>query len=348
MKKRIFWQLLTVITALGVTAACSAASAQDATNSDTDTSGAASGSTVDDEGAPTEGTLIDFSIGLLTFSNTVPVYIGLEEGFFEEEGLKVSLQEIQTGPALIAAAVSGDVDVSMANSVSVLQAISQGLPLQLLAPTSYSNSFGEQGKGQGVYVSADSDINGPEDLRGKTIGIISVGNVTDLAIKASLDQLHGIAPTEYELLGIPAADTANAIKSGHIDAGVLVEPFATSALHDGLKFVYDPDVGFGVPEQEFLASVWFTTAPTLEKNSEAIAQFTRAIKKANDFAETHPDVARRVLSEITSVDAALLDEITLPRFSSELHLEGIRNAADSMLTYGFLDEPVDISAIVAE
>src|SRR5690606_4452734 len=72
-------------------------------------------------------------VGIVPVVDVVPLYLGIEKGFFEEEGLDVEPYVAQGGAAIIPAVVSGEQAIGFSNIVSLLLAEENDLPVQVIA-----------------------------------------------------------------------------------------------------------------------------------------------------------------------------------------------------------------------
>src|ERR1700739_2813942 len=90
----------------------------------------------------------------------IPTYVALDEGFYKQEGLDASLVELQA-PAQVTAVLSGNLDCAPIPSGGAQAALS-GAKIEYLV--------GESLKSQWTLTTTQ-DINKPEDLKGKTIGL---------------------------------------------------------------------------------------------------------------------------------------------------------------------------------
>src|SRR5688500_11080403 len=65
-------------------------------------------------------------VGVIPIVDVAPIYLGVEQGFFEEQGLEVELVPGSGGAAAVPGVVSGDYDFSFGNVTSILLASSEG------------------------------------------------------------------------------------------------------------------------------------------------------------------------------------------------------------------------------
>lgn len=84
-------------------------------------------------------------------------------GFFAKYGLKVNVKHLLNGPAVLAALQGGSGDIGYADFYAGINANAQGFKLDLV-----NGRNGNEGD-KVLYVKANSDINTPADLAGKSI-----------------------------------------------------------------------------------------------------------------------------------------------------------------------------------
>ena len=80
-----------------------------------------------------EDGLTPLTVLQITTMDAGPLHLGVEEGFFEEEGLDVDVQIAEAGSAIVPSVVNQESPIGYANAVSDLQAIDQGLDVRFVA-----------------------------------------------------------------------------------------------------------------------------------------------------------------------------------------------------------------------
>lgn len=152
-RKRILGGLAAVVTAGLVLAGCATAGS-------------------DDEGAA-ELIPVTLQLQWLTQAQFAGYYVALEKGYFEDEGLDVTIVPgaVDIVPQDVLA--SGDVDFAVAWVPKALASIEAGAGI-----TDIAQIFERSATLQVAW--ADSGITGPEDLSGKTIGSWGFGNEWEL------------------------------------------------------------------------------------------------------------------------------------------------------------------------
>ncbi|WP_354003030.1 ABC transporter substrate-binding protein [Microbacterium elymi] len=81
----------------------------------------------------TDGEPVAITVASLPTANLASVQLGQQQGFFTDEGLDVTIQNVQSGSAMITGVLGGSFDFIAAGYVPVFTAQSQGLPLKFLA-----------------------------------------------------------------------------------------------------------------------------------------------------------------------------------------------------------------------
>ncbi|MCK9794476.1 ABC transporter substrate-binding protein [Isoptericola sp. 4D.3] len=292
-------------------------------------------------GASGDGGLTPVTVGVIPIVDVAPIYLGVQEGFFEDEGLDVTLELAQGGAAIVPAVVSGEYQFGFSNVTSLLLGSQQGLPLKVVAPGNLTT--GESGKDFAAVVALpDSGIGSAADLAGKTVAVNTLNNIGDTTVRKVVDDAGGDASAvEFVEMGFP--DMPAAVESGQVDAAWILEPHLTRALQSGAEPVA---WNFAETDPNLLIAAYFTSQQQVSEDPETVDAFTAALEQSLTYAEEHPDETRAVLDSYTEIDPAVKDAMVMPRFTAELDEAQLQLLADLGLEYGMFDEPVDVSALM--
>ena len=74
----------------------------------------------DDDGGGGQGEMTSVRVGVIPITPVAPVYLGVEQGCFEREGLRVEPVPARGGAAIVPAVQSGDQQFGFSNSVSLM------------------------------------------------------------------------------------------------------------------------------------------------------------------------------------------------------------------------------------
>src|SRR5688500_10297699 len=101
-------------------------------------------------------------VGVIPIADVAPLYLGMDEGFFEEEGLKIQPQLAEGGAAIVPSVVSGDYQIGFSNTTSLIIAGSKKLPIQIISQGVLGGT-GPDDAWDGVIVPKGSDV---KDIKG--------------------------------------------------------------------------------------------------------------------------------------------------------------------------------------
>ena len=288
-----------------------------------------------------DGGLTPVTVGVIPIVDVAPIYLGVQEGFFEEQGLDVTLELAQGGAAVVPAVVAGEYQFGFSNVTSLLVASSQGLPLKAVAPG--NSTTGAPGEDfSAVVVPEDSDVEDAADLAGRTVAVNTLNNIGDTTIRKVVADAGGDADAvEFVEMGFP--DMPAAVAGGQVDAAWIVEPHLTRALQDGARVVTS---NFAETDPDLLIAAYFTSDQQIAADPDTVEAFTAAMEQSLAYAEEHPDETRAVLDTYTEIDPAVKEAMVMPRFAPGLDAASFQVLADLGLEQGMFDEAVDTSALL--
>ena len=298
-------------------------------------------SSTGDGDAPAGGELRAITVATLPTANLAAIHIGLDQGFFEDEGLDVTTQDVQTGSEMITGALGGTFDFFCVGYVPVFTAVSQGLPIRLIAGNDVGGATADV-DWQITVAGADSPVQSVEDLATATIAVNALKGVAEIAVRASL-QAQGIDDSGIKLTEIPFPEMPAALAQGTVDAAYMPEPFVTGVLAAGGRVA---DTPYAVLGDAFPNGAWGTTQQVIETDPELVAAFTRAITRSLEFAAENPDAVREIIPTYTQVPAETAAVIRLPVFTAELDDALMEELLGYTEKYGVIEDAVSLEELV--
>lgn len=290
-----------------------------------------------------EGESTEVSVGVIPILDVAPIYLGVEQGFFSDRGLDVTMETAQGGAAIAPAVVSGQHQFGFSNNTSMLLAQAQGLPLKIVAPGSSSTS--EVGEDfAGVVVNGDSDIDSAADLAGRSVAINTLNNISDTVVRESVRK-DGGDPTDIDFVELAFPDMPAAVAEGRVDAAFVVEPFLAISEGQGAR---DVASAYALPTEDLSVATYFTSEEVISSDPELVEAFGAAMVESQEYAAENPDEVRRIITTYTEIDEALVEELTLPAFPSEVNTDSIQVLADLALEDGLLEQEADVEALMHE
>lgn len=209
-----------------------------------------------------------------------PMYVAIEEGYFAEEGIDLTLVTGFGADKVMTAVLSGEAQIGFMGSESSIYTYNEGA-------TDYVVNFAQLTQRAGNFLVArekmpDFDWN---DLRGKYVLGGRKGGMPQMVFEYILKQNNIDPSKDLEInQGIDFGSTAAAFAEGQGDFSIEFEPGATTLEKGGKGFVVaslGADSGY-VPYTAFSAKKSY-----IEKNPDVIQGFTNALQRGMDYVQTH-------------------------------------------------------------
>jgi NitT/TauT family transport system substrate-binding protein len=265
-------------------------------------------------------------------------WVGIDKGFFRDEGLDVEVAGIfNAGAEEMSAFASRSLDVGylgMAPSVTGVANRAASVKAAALA----------NAEGSAIVVKAGSPARTLKDLAGKTVAIPGYGNVQDFLLRRALDAA-GLDAKALTIIVIKPPEMLPALETGQIDAFIAWEPFATKAVTKGAGRVLlrSSEIWKDHP----CCVVAFEDA--VAKGRPAVLQaFLKAHARATAFILANTDEAVRIGVKYTGMDEATvraaLGNIT---YRAELERAPILEYASYLTRLGYIKE-TDPEALLRE
>ena len=215
------------------------------------------------------------------------LFVGMDQGYFEEVGLTVEVYEFQGGPAEIAAMASGDIDISqIGHGAHALCIEGQAAIFQMDHTTSLSDVVvGNKAKG----------INTAADLKGKTVAV-QAGTSSEIILQQALKKA-GLSVDDIKTVEMTVDGMTTAMITGQVDAAAAWSP-NTITLQDQLGENY---VNLG-GNADFLDSAIFpssyiTTTKYAQENKDILVRFAQALNKAHDYRLANQEYMAKLLAK---------------------------------------------------
>jgi NitT/TauT family transport system substrate-binding protein len=280
-------------------------------------------------------------IGLIPIADVAPVFVGIKQGYFKEQGIELEPQFAAGGAAITPAVLSGDFDIGFSNTVSLLIASSKGLPVQIVSQGVLGGPD-ESKPWADVLIPKGSDIKSPKDLEGKTIAANTLNNICEVTINATLEE-KGVDVSKLKYTEIPFPDMIGALEKGRVDAACVVEPFVSQGKAAGMKGI-DPFYAGTAPN--LTVATYFASKELIGSDPELIDRFKTAMEKSLQYAQENPDAVRAVLPEYTQIPKEAAEKINLPSWDADLHEDTIQRLSELSEKYGLIEEQPNLDELI--
>jgi ABC-type nitrate/sulfonate/bicarbonate transport system substrate-binding protein len=281
------------------------------------------------------------NVGVIPIADVAPLYLGIKKGFFKEQNLTVNPKLAEGGAAITPAVLSGDFQIGFSNNISLLIAASKGLPVQVIS----QGVLGGKDKSEAwadLLVPKNGPIKTPKDLEGKTIAVNTLKNICEVTIKASLEK-EGVDVSTLKFIEVPFPDMNAALDAKRVDGACVVEPFVSQGKAGKSKGI-DPFYVNTAPDLS--VATYFTSKQYAEENKDVVERFRTAINKSLDYAQSHPDETRAVLTEYTPIPKEAAQAIKLPIWRSELDTSTIKLLSQLSKKYGLIEKEPDLNQLI--
>lgn len=309
----------------------------DSSNNSSDANGS-------DPSADTSDELIEIIAGVAPSMSSLNLMLGIEQGFFEEEGLDVSTTPTATGAVGIPGLINDEIQVVLGGTSGSIIAVSEGIEVAIVSggPSDHES---EEGPWYGTLVDPDSGIESFKDLEGKTVALNSLNCCWEFWTKEAVEQDGGDS-SALEIVQLPFAQQATALASGQVDAITTQQPFLKEAELDGFVSLGNPAaIAYDNPEN--VNTNYVMALSFIEEHPDVVERWRNALAKSNEYANSNPDKVREAAVEVASLDEDLVEAAPVPFFNHELDLDAIEDEAGWLVKYGVIPEAPSIDELVA-
>jgi len=240
-----------------------------------------------------------------------PLYVAIEEGFFEDEGLEVKLTTIPGGDKTMTALLSDGIDIALIGAETSIYVASQN-------PNDAVVNFAQLTQTDGTFLVAREDVKDFdwEMVKGSTFLGQRVGGMPQMAGEFVLKN-NGIDPQKDLTLiqNIDFANIASAFASGTGDYVQLFEPTASMFEEQGVGKIV---ASFGEELGAIPYTVFMAKESKFKNDKEMIESYTKALYKAQKwvYEQSAEKVAKSISPYFEDTDLKLIETV-VERYSSQ-------------------------------
>ena len=276
-----------------------------------------------------------------------PLYVALENGYFEDEGLEIELILTPGADKVSAAVLSNDVEIGFAGAESAIYVYDQD-------EADYLQIFAGLTKRDGQFIVARDNYDdfSLEELYGKEI---LVGRSTGMP---SLNFLNGLKNMGIDIdkininYSVEFAALSGSFIGGTGDFVNLFEPNATSLEEQGYGTVV---ASVGEMSGEVPYTAFYARKSYIEENSDVIEAFTKAIARGIEYTLENDSkiVAENIIEQFPDTDVSELT-LMIDRYKEYdcwlenpfVNEEIFTNLEDFLIDFDLIDEYVPYEDLV--
>ena len=214
------------------------------------------------------------------------LYVAIEKGYYEEEGLKVNIRFPSNANDAISLVAAGQADIGLYYQQDVIQArAQQDVPVKSIGAV-------VQGPLNIVLSLKEKGITSAGDMVGKTIGY--AGTELSEALIRSIMQYVGADYSDVTMIDV-GFDLMSSMTTGNVDAtiGCLVNHEVPQMEEEGFSVNWFDLDDYGVPT--YYEGIFLASDETIANDSETLQAFLRASAKGFADMKADPEAALATL-----------------------------------------------------
>lgn len=228
---------------------------------------------------------------------TAPIYMAVDQGFFQKYGLELDFVQLTGGSQVAQALAGGSLQISSGGMGAMLETVLKDAGVKIVG-TLYPWHF--------FQIYSQPEIKTPQELRGKTIAGSSPGASSDIAIVETMEKYQMQPDKDYNITYVGGTrERVLALQQKIADAAIISPPNGLVAAKSGFNKVVDlieQKIPFGYSgigaNQKFA-----------NENPEIMVNYFKAYAEGMATAKTSKSLAKQTLAKWLNVkDDDVLEE----------------------------------------
>jgi ABC-type nitrate/sulfonate/bicarbonate transport system substrate-binding protein len=272
-----------------------------------------------------------------------PVDVGIAKGLFAARGVAVEIVAFQGAAKMQQAMVAGAIDLSIGSGSSMINVL-KGVPSICIAETTAAPVE------VGIVVAYDSPMRSAEDLKGKKIGVATVGSVTEW-MAFELARVKGWGPKGVVTVAVGGNQgNIGALRSKLVDAVVI-------DIGVGLELEQKKEARLLLPcsdyVRDFIMHVIYGSKQITEEKPDAVRGFLAGWFEAVAFMRENRAAAIDIVSPVTGLTRPVMEkeyDLVMPAMSPDGRFDrkGLAAIARSFVDLGMSDKEPDMALLYTE
>ena len=270
------------------------------------------------------------------FGVVTPTLVGIEKGYFKQNGLDAELIPFKGGPDLLKGVLSGSADIGITGATDPLVFRERGTTIRALATVVEKNHF---------TLTVVPKVKRLEDLKGGTIGCTVVGSTTWVFARMLAKKMNWDPEKDVRIVGVGGLDAQMAaLKRGEIqgtifgDAGVVIE--AEGAGHILMRL--------DELTPQWISLVAYSTDDIIKAKRDVVGRALKSIFQGARFCRDNAGESIKIASKAIGWPEAPTKrayELIRPLLSTDgrMDLDAMKFMQDTLLELGILKTRLPLS-----
>jgi ABC-type nitrate/sulfonate/bicarbonate transport system substrate-binding protein len=289
---------------------------------------------------------VQIDYGIPTDCCGVNVRFGIEKGFFAEEGMDVTVRVIFGGPEISAAYHSGELKIGELGTPPGITAIGNGQRFKIIGSG--------LPRGVGLFFLVRAGVKEWSDLKGRTLGALSIGSCSYWYLREILTQ-NGLDPdcdVTIRGLGDDYPRQMELFERGEIFALLATEPNVSKGEARGLVNSWGNVLDLAdVPNLQWVIQVG--NEDFLRREPELSRKFLRVAQRSSRYMAEHPEEWIAFNAKLFGMSreiaaTSVARERPSLHFDGQLDRPGLERAIELQHHLGAIKEKLPLDRFVAE
>jgi NitT/TauT family transport system substrate-binding protein len=274
----------------------------------------------------------------------IPVNVGDQLGYFKKRGLALKIVDFEGGGKMIQAMAAHAIDIGIGAGIQMAFTV-KGVPMKAVCESTTTLPYFSFG------VPADSPAHSMADLKGKKIGVSTIGSLNDW-LAQEFDRTQGWGPggTMHVAIGSNFPAIVAAFRAHQIDTYVGGTTTFLGMEENGVGRLLFPVTAY---EGSVASGAIFASDELIATNPEAIRAFLGGWLETTAFIQTRKAEAVPIMASITHFSLSVTSrdyDIVKDMYSKDCRFDkqALETLKRSFIELKTLDTPPDMSTLYTE
>ncbi|HEX3971979.1 MAG TPA: ABC transporter substrate-binding protein [Stellaceae bacterium] len=274
----------------------------------------------------------------------IPVNVGDHLGFFKKRGLDLKIVDFEGGGKMIQAMAAHATDIGIGAGIQ-MAFIAKGVPMKAVCESTTTLPYFSFG------VPADSPVHKMADLKGKKIGVSTIGSLNDwLATEFDRSQGWGPGGTSHVAIGSNFPAIVAAFRAHQIDTYVGGTTTFLGMEENGVGRLLFPVTAY---EGSVASGAIFASDELIASHPDAIRAFLAGWLETTAFIQTHKAEAVPLMASVTHFSETVTSkdyDIVKDMYSKDCRFDrqSLETLKRSFIELKTLDTPPDMATLYTE